>query len=260
MTSRPVLSRSVLGGPPLLSAGGGEPLPYAALRLADFTQFEPGGVGTFLSAPPEDQGGNGGWAFSVLGGAGKSVSDPFDGWHAIGPVMKTVTGSSLSATQSWSVACMLAERVAMSDLSGDIQIMMGICNEASDSASIRAGGHGVLATGGARGGRKVMVIAGAATFVGGATSNNIRYAPGYLSKTGMGAASVVIIHDGRLLDTNRAPLANNYNTGQQDATAWGDVAPRLWVAVHRTAVTAGTVTLTFQPYAQPVSPHGAIPA
>lgn len=253
------LSHMALSQDVLTRAGGGVPSPFAALRLTDFTQFEPGGVGTFMSTPPSDLGGNLGWSFSVLGGVGKSVTDPFDGWYAVGPVMKDTLGNALSPTDAWTVATFLAERTAP-DLSSDIQVMFGVLNEASDSASVRAGAHGVLYSAATRAGRKVMVIAGAATFVGGATSANIRYIPGNLHKTGTGAASVLVIGDGRALDTNRAPLTNNFNTGQQDATAWGDVAPRLFLAVHRTSTTDTTTrTVVVSPYAQGACPS-SLPA
>ena len=234
--------------------GGGSLRSFEALRLANFVQFEPGGVGTFLSTPPVDLGGDLGWSFSVLGGAGKSVADPLDGWYAVGPPMTDVLGRPLTPSDAWTMLVDVVERTAF-DLSSDIEVLLGVMSEASDSGTVDGVMAGLLYTAASRNGRKALITNGVATVVGGGGNASTRHVSTPLYKVGTGAASVLYVGDSRTLDSARAPLTATLNTGDGIVTAYGDTVPRLVVSVHRTSITdvttrAGTVSF----YAQPPTP------
>lgn len=187
----------------------------------------------FASAPTF---GATGWSFSLTGGW--SATDPFDGPYLIYPALSFVAG------QAWAAFIEIIERVAPG-LSSDVYVIAGWCNEDVDSGTIDGCGWGINYTAAARMGRRLQVVNGTATISNGtADAGNGRIVQGGVQKLGTGATARWQGLQGRLLDAAGAPISAS-STGASDlGAAGGDIAPRPFIAVQRTAATAGTENFT----------------
>jgi hypothetical protein len=230
-------------------SGGGVTLPTTMTRLALADAASQADPGTRLAAALSDGGAGTGIEFQVTGGW--SSSDPLD-WPHIIWVPKDAGGTAITSTTAlWAIMCEIAERTA-AGLSSDTAIAFGVMNESADGAGVDAAYLGIRYTGASRNGLRGVISAGTSTLTHGTANNSIRYVVTPLFRVGEGTAGAVP-GPGFALDTNRAVIAaaGLANATNVTISTWGDARPYLFLAVGRTASTAGTETVRVDAYYTP---------
>ena len=225
------LADTIVGG-----GARGFSVPAVQLGPTGFTWVDTGG--RFASAPVP---GATGIAFELEGDW--SATDPFDGPHAIGPAMTVDT----ALTWMWQVS--IIERTPP-DLSSDIFVGAGLCNEGADSGTLDGVFAGILYGGASRTARKGTVANGAVTVNNGSTDANIRILQALFYRNGGGATARWQGVQGRALDAARAIIAaaalGNSDHGVSSAGN-GSVRPFLFIGrTSGTDVTTRTLTIDFQ--------------
>lgn len=188
-----------------------------------------------------------GISLSVTGGW--SSSDPFDGVYITWD-LKDAFGNSVDVTKNWQADLLLVERTPPG-LSSDTIIVAGIMNERQDSATMDAHFGGIRYTAASRNVHMGGILNGAAgsisdggaiadirqVFISGARINGVR---------GDSTLGVPLLSDG-----TRAGGSTNNGSSAGGFTFLATGTPTIFVAVYRSAVTAGTETVKFDVYLRP---------
>lgn len=244
----------------LATLQGGAATDVEALTdfLSSGTWIDPGG--NHLSGTPSF---SSGWTLTLLGGAGTSVSDPFDGAHLIGSPLSTLaTGAALTTSDIWSIAAHLLELSPPDSLSSDINIAMGLCDEDADSATINAAFIGLTYSGGSRALLKGRVTAGVVSSNTGAANNSMRAHQSLFFKQGNGSGGNVRfapLLTTRAIDAQGDSIAGvGAGAATPQDTPIGNFTPRPFLAAWRSSTTDGTArALSFRSRRGPFLAHAA---
>jgi hypothetical protein len=197
-------------------------------------------------------------AITATIGGGQADTYPLNGavvyWRAV-----DMDGRPLDPTLEWAIELILIE-VTAPGTSSDTAVEMGLINEATTSATVDGQFEGLHYTGAARNVRTSGIVNGANNGLAddGATAGTLRQVRTWVVRHG---TTRTAYNGAQGMDNAGAAIANDYVNGSSTGGGAAYLAsgtPTIFLAIHRTATTAGSHAVSYRVYARATRQSGAL--
>jgi hypothetical protein len=167
-------------------------------------------------------------------------------WTHLLWALEDVAGAALDAAAMFALLVRLIGRTEP-NLTADLAVVLGLLNESASSGTVDGMFVGLRWSGGTRNGLHGQITNGVGTFNNGTAAATIRHLDATLTKCGDSSPCVCTTNARGPLDSSFGVVAQGLGAAVVPPT-FGNVVPYLFLAVGRTAGTAGNETVRIDPY------------